>query len=208
MGSDRRTPRSATPDGDRLPGAAGRQLVYLAAERTLLAWVRAAIGLVVVGFAVDRFGILLASRRPEAFLGTAASTWAGLALIGTGVLISAVSAFHYVRFLRGLERGEAVPTGGLLLAIGLAVLLALLGIVLAGYLWLASTRLAFGHDGLPDSPANRVAAAEHRTEGRVGEQGPERGGPTVVQREEPGWLELSRGRGTVVAGGHPGMQRG
>ncbi|MBX9623444.1 MAG: DUF202 domain-containing protein, partial [Gemmataceae bacterium] len=39
--------------------------VFFAAERTLLAWVRTAIGLVGLGFVVARFGLFLRLARPD-----------------------------------------------------------------------------------------------------------------------------------------------
>jgi uncharacterized membrane protein YidH (DUF202 family) len=114
----------------------GRRLVYLAAERTLLTWIRAAIAMIVLGFAVDRFG-LVAQRAPVTSHGTAWSSWLGIVLIGCGVAASAVSGVHYWRFLRRYERGDTRPGPGIPLAIGLSCLLALAGVALAAYLWLA-----------------------------------------------------------------------
>ena len=39
--------------------------VFFAAERTLLAWVRTALGLVGLGFVVARFGLFLKLMRPD-----------------------------------------------------------------------------------------------------------------------------------------------
>jgi putative membrane protein len=46
----------------------GERLVYLAAERTLLMWVRTAATLMVLGFVVERFGLFLSevARRSSA----------------------------------------------------------------------------------------------------------------------------------------------
>ena len=44
----------------------GRQLVYFAAERTLMAWVRTALSLMALGFVIDRFGLVLRQVLPEA----------------------------------------------------------------------------------------------------------------------------------------------
>jgi putative membrane protein len=41
------------------PETIGRRLVYFAAERTLMAWVRAALGMMALGFLIDRFGLVL-----------------------------------------------------------------------------------------------------------------------------------------------------
>lgn len=116
----------------------GRALVQLAAERTLLTWVRAAIAFMVLGFAVDRFGLLLARGQPGGLQGVPWSSWVGLVLVAIGVFASLASAARYHRFAGrfGEETPPAAP--GLRLAIGLCCLLALVGSLLEGYLWLAS----------------------------------------------------------------------
>jgi putative membrane protein len=131
-----RAPESSSEG--KAPDAAGRHLVYLAAERTLLTWVRAVVSLIVVGFAVDRFGLWVGREPATAFLGARASTWVGVALIATGIVMSVLSAARYMRFLRRFEQGDPEPSLGLPMAIALALLLALVGAALAAYLWLAS----------------------------------------------------------------------
>lgn len=136
----------ADPDAqapDPIPDApslqeSGRQLVYLAAERTLLAWVRAAISLLVLGFAVDRFGLYLAERGSPALYGTTWSSTVGLGLIASGVAISALSALRYQRFARRYHTGDLRPGPGIPFAVSLCWALAGVGAVLAVYLWLAS----------------------------------------------------------------------
>ena len=46
---------SNSPDQETV----GRRLVYFAAERTLMSWIRAALGLMALGFVIDRFGLVL-----------------------------------------------------------------------------------------------------------------------------------------------------
>ena len=43
-----------------------QRLVYFAAERTLMAWVRTALGLMALGFVTDRFGIVVRQTLPQA----------------------------------------------------------------------------------------------------------------------------------------------
>lgn len=115
----------------------GRPLVYLAAERTLLTWIRAAIGFVILGFAVDRFGLVLARRTDSELLSPPISSWVGIALILTGVAASVAAALRYRRFAVRYARGDVRPGSGLPLAIGLAVLLAAAGAGLACVVWLS-----------------------------------------------------------------------
>jgi putative membrane protein len=66
--------------------------VYMAAERTFLAWIRTGLGLMGVGFAVARFGLFLRqmsaaeSRAPEHTTGL--SVWSGVALVALGVIVN------------------------------------------------------------------------------------------------------------------------
>lgn len=122
--------RREQTDASLAPDSA-RRLVYLAAERTLLSWIRVAIGLVVLGFAVDRFGLLLIQRGVVGEPSLSWSSWLGLALIGSGVATSIVAALHYRRFLARYRRGDPRPGPGIPLAIGLALLLAVVGVVMA-----------------------------------------------------------------------------
>lgn len=137
---DAREPRECVPRESEQESEqeSGRWLVYLAAERTLLAWVRAAISLVVLGFAVDRFGLYLAEHGSSALYGTTWSSSVGLGLIGSGVAISVLCAVRYRRFARRYDAGDLQPGSGIRFAIGLCWSLAAVGSVLAAYLWLAS----------------------------------------------------------------------
>ena len=43
----------------------GRRLVYFAAERTFMAWIRVALALMALGFVIDRFGLVVRQLMPE-----------------------------------------------------------------------------------------------------------------------------------------------
>jgi putative membrane protein len=66
--------------------------VYLAAERTFLAWLRTGLGLMGVGFAVARFGLFLremqASQTHAPAHATGLSVWSGVALVTLGVVVN------------------------------------------------------------------------------------------------------------------------
>ncbi len=111
---------------------------YLAAERTLLAWVRTGVASIALGFVVARFGIFLqgirlAARVPEART-PGLSLWFGVALIATGVVVNLSAALHHARLVRELDRGEPPTSRPTSLHVGIAVVLALFGIAMAGYL--------------------------------------------------------------------------
>jgi len=121
-----------------------RRLVYLAAERTLTAWIRTALSLMALGFVIDRFGLILHSLPqsvvPSPLLARALSTWAGSILIGGGALLSLHASVRFVRFDRAYHRDASTRVGGgiaggaaygLLLAAFGAALIVLLVVVLS-----------------------------------------------------------------------------
>ena len=114
--------------------------VYFAAERTMLAWLRTGLAVIGVGFLVARFGLFLAIARGK-FDASASlfSTLVGVAfvLLGSGAI--ALAAWQHRRFCRHLTP-LGKPVGyGIEWGLGFSVLVAILGIVLAGYL-IASSR--------------------------------------------------------------------
>jgi putative membrane protein len=113
--------------------------VRFAAERTLLAWMRTGLALMGFGFVVARFGLFLreiaaagqvAARPPS----TGWSLWIGTGLISLGVAVSLVAAFEYFRFGQLSKRGEPYTPRTAFLAVAVAFILAILGIVMAIYL--------------------------------------------------------------------------
>ena len=94
------------------PAEAGQRAAlsdYLAAERTLLAWIRTGLALMGFGFVVARFGIFL--QQIQVMQGASAepyglSLWFGTALIGVGVVVNVFAGWNYIRLVRELDRGE------------------------------------------------------------------------------------------------------
>ena len=111
---------------------------YLAAERTFLAWIRTGLALMGFGFVVARFGLFLQALqvgqsnfqiRPYG-----PSFWFGTALIVLGVIVNIVSAWNHVRLVRELTRGGSAFNRPSWLAIGVALILAVVGLAMAIYL--------------------------------------------------------------------------
>jgi uncharacterized protein (DUF302 family)/uncharacterized membrane protein YidH (DUF202 family) len=111
---------------------------YLAAERTLLAWIRTGLALMGFGFVVARFGLFLQAlqvgqpnfqARPYGL-----SFWFGTALIVLGVIVNLVCAWSHVRLVHELNRGGSAFNRPSSLAIAIAVTLAVLGLAMAIYL--------------------------------------------------------------------------
>lgn len=113
--------------------------VRFAAERTLLAWMRTGLALMGFGFVVARFGLFL---REIALAGNIAanqrstgwSLWIGVGLIALGVVASLVASFEYFRFVHAAKQGVDYTPRTVPLAVIVAVILALLGVVMAVYL--------------------------------------------------------------------------
>jgi uncharacterized protein (DUF302 family)/uncharacterized membrane protein YidH (DUF202 family) len=117
---------------------------YLAAERTLFAWIRTGLALMGLGFVVARFGIFLqqfrftqhsTSSTPEGL-----SPYFGCALIGLGILVNILAGWRHARLVQQLNRGETVNERGSMQVVTIAFFLALVGLAMAIYLlWVRSS---------------------------------------------------------------------
>jgi uncharacterized protein (DUF302 family)/uncharacterized membrane protein YidH (DUF202 family) len=111
---------------------------YLAAERTLLAWIRTGLALMGFGFVVARFGLFLQQLRlidhAPAAPSYGVSLWFGTALIAVGVAVNLSSAWRHVRLVRELDQGETGFSRSLAPTVATALFLALVGLAMAIYL--------------------------------------------------------------------------
>ena len=131
--------RRSNSDKDRTADVRmGEYLVYFAAERTLFAWIRTSLGLMALGFVIDRFGLVVRAMAPQlgkVVQSSAMSFLAGAGLVVVGALMSVVAAVRYTHFAwRYRHTGDTQPGSGLGPAIVFAVVVALAGVVIAGYL--------------------------------------------------------------------------
>jgi len=112
--------------------------VVLAAERTLLAWVRTSLAMMGFGFVVAKFGLFLreltqvegASIRPSSGL----SLWIGGSLVVLGVVVNVVAATSHVQNIRGLLHGKQYRVSAWSFGVLVTLIMAVIGVVLTAYL--------------------------------------------------------------------------
>jgi putative membrane protein len=111
---------------------------YLAAERTLLAWIRTGLALMGFGFVVARFGLFLrelqAAEHAPSAQANGLSLWFGTALIAVGVLVNIFSGWQHARLVRELDRRESVHSRPAAPAVAIALFLAVVGLAMTIYL--------------------------------------------------------------------------
>ncbi len=111
---------------------------YLAAERTLLAWIRTGLALMGFGFVVARFALFLQQIQLLGAVRSASSAglslWFGTALIVAGVAVNLFAGWHHLRLIRAMERGQEMGAHSTSLALATAFFLAAVGVAMAVYL--------------------------------------------------------------------------
>jgi putative membrane protein len=111
---------------------------YLAAERTLLAWIRTGLAMMGFGFVVARFGLFLQEvqiiQHAPTVQSYGLSLWFGVALIAMGVAVNVASAWRHVQLIRGRNGGEEQHVRPSMQAVAIALILAFVGLGMAIYL--------------------------------------------------------------------------
>jgi len=111
---------------------------YLAAERTVLAWIRTGLALMGFGFVVARFGLFLqqlqAVQNAPSAQAYGLSLWFGTALIAVGVFVNLFAGWQHARLVQLLDRGDPVRSRPAGAAVTIAVFLAAVGLAMTVYL--------------------------------------------------------------------------
>jgi putative membrane protein len=108
--------------------------VQMAAERTVLAWIRTGLALMAFGFVIARFALVLQTLglTTSPFLNMKA-TIIGVLLVSLGVLTTAVAPSHYRQYFRRVnESDHRFAASSMVVFVAYAA--ALIGVALAAYL--------------------------------------------------------------------------
>jgi putative membrane protein len=114
--------------------------VFFASERTLLAWVRSGLTVMGLGFVVARFGLFLrymalSRTSPEAPMSRHwVSNGVGIFLLLLGSALIVGAWCNHKSFIRSLPPGDVPPLAVPWLSASLSLSIALVGLLLAGYL--------------------------------------------------------------------------
>ena len=117
--------------------------VFFAAERTLLAWVRSGITVMALGFVVAKFGLFLSllatssSANSTLHPNNGLSNIFGIALVVIGVVITLGAQLNHHLYVKTLPPEDVPKLAISWLALLLTVSIAVVGLLLAGYLAVA-----------------------------------------------------------------------
>src|SRR5665213_792023 len=121
------------------PNSSTDPRIYMAAERTFLAWIRTGIAFMGFGFVVARFGLFLreiaaSNNMTVAQHSKSFSLPVGIALIVAGIIVNLIAAIRHRRCIKALDQGQLKHAHGLTFIFLIAGFLAITGLAVAVYL--------------------------------------------------------------------------
>ncbi|MGP8268635.1 MAG: YidH family protein [Terracidiphilus sp.] len=135
-------PNEREAEAMKTPAEAGQKASlsdYLAAERTLLAWIRTGLAMMGFGFVVARFGLFLEQIRvlqnSPSVQPNGLSLWFGTLLIAAGVMVNAFAGWRHVQLVQQLDRGKASSNRAATQAVVVAFFMVFVGLAMAIYLF-------------------------------------------------------------------------
>lgn len=102
-------------------------------ERTFLAWIRTAVGLMAFGFVIARLGLWLRLVESPTKQGVSVSVLVGAGVVCFASALSVAASLRFLNVRRALRSGNPPPSSPAL-EIALSAGVALVGLVLAAYL--------------------------------------------------------------------------
>lgn len=115
--------------------------IFFAAERTLLAWLRTGLTIIGLGFVISRFSLFIQllgiqSQQSMTHANSVFPAILGISFVVTGSLLIAVAAVQHKRFIATLSQEQLPAAYSNALAFAMSIVIALLGMAVAIYLWL------------------------------------------------------------------------
>src|SRR5262249_8583314 len=109
--------------------------IYLAAERTFLAWIRTSVSLMGFGFLIARFALFLRDYglmvRVNALSQPAVSSGLGFGMVCVGVAVCVMAAARHRAYIQALERGVGNPPRDVRTSLAVAAVLTFVGLAIA-----------------------------------------------------------------------------
>ena len=110
----------------------------MAAERTMLAWIRTGLSMMGFGFVVARFGLFLreiaVAQKLPSRTSVHLSVWLGTLLVAVGVVALLATARSHFIYLRNLSQGIVEMPSKRSLGVAIGLSLAALGAAMVAYL--------------------------------------------------------------------------